>query len=92
MPEVQRRITLGCGCRVNLSFDPVDFDVCCADDVDIRGTMAVPCNFHKPKKPPETVPCSSIHCESDLLVNRRRCILEQGHPGKHVCECGKQWE
>ncbi|MCZ7401668.1 MAG: hypothetical protein O8C61_05550 [Candidatus Methanoperedens sp.] len=41
-----RTVVLECGCKVVIGFNAMDFDVCRAEDVEIRGSMAVPCKIH----------------------------------------------
>lgn len=45
-----RDLTLDCGCKITISFNAMDFDFCCAEDVEIRGNMALPCNIHGGKE------------------------------------------
>lgn len=44
---IHREIQLGCGCTVDICFEPMDFDVCAAEDVEIIGTVLKPCHNHK---------------------------------------------
>ena len=41
-----RTLTLDCGCKISISFNAMDFDFLCSEDVEIKGSIALPCKLH----------------------------------------------